>query len=126
VATQDYLGKDVKFPIQNKFQPTQGTDTLNQDIQILLATIPGERVQRPTYGCALFTRLWDNIDDVAQNGADDIRTAIDEFEPRVRLLRITAGISREQGTVQFTILYRVIESNTIENLVFPFNLLRES
>lgn len=120
MATQDYLGKDLKFPIKNEFRHTEGIDTLNQDIQILLATVPGERVNRPNYGCGLYTRIWENLDTAAQLGVEDIRTALDEFEPRVIVLRVTANINREQGIIQFSILYKPVESNNAENLVFPF------
>ena len=115
-----FLGQDTKLPISNKFEPVKDIDVLNQDIQILLTTIPGERVMRPDYGCALYTRIWDNIDDVARDGIDDIVQAIRTFEPRVTLLQVDSTISRDEGVVVFTVTYKVIDENTPRNLVFPF------
>lgn len=117
----NFLGQDTKFPIQGEFKSVNGTDTLVQDIQLLLTTIPGERVKRPNYGCNLFLREWDNIDDVAIQGIDDIRTALDNFEPRIDVLRVGSRVQRDQGLVQFKITYKNIDKNTVENLVFPFN-----
>ena len=125
MATQDFLGRDLQFPIRGEFKPTKGMNTLNQDIQLLLATIPGERVHRPNYGSALYTRIWDNLEDAAQRGAGDIRTALEQFEPRIRLLRVTAIMNRPQGRVEFQILYKAKETNSVENLVFPFSLGNE-
>jgi phage baseplate assembly protein W len=115
-----FLGQDTKLPISNKFEPVKDIDVLNQDIQILLTTIPGERVMRPDYGCNLYKRIWDNIDDVARDGIDDIVQAIRTFEPRVTLLQVDSTISRDEGVVVFTVTYKVIDENTPRNLVFPF------
>ena len=117
---RDFLGKDTKLPIQGKFQSIKGIDTVLQDIQILLATVPGERVMRPEYGCGLFTRVWDNIDYVASQGVIDIQEAIAAFEPRVRLDNVVAVANRDTGLISFTISFTIIETNTPQNLVFPF------
>lgn len=117
---RDFLGRDLKFPIKGKFQSVQGIDTVNQDLQLLILTIPGERVHRPTYGCRLYTRMWDNLEDIAQNGLVDIRDAVRQFEPRVQLIRVDAAIDRDRGVVNFSITYTVVGENNPRNLVFPF------
>ena len=117
---RDFLGQDTRFPIASKFTPVKGIDTVVQDLQILIATVPGERVQRPTYGCRLYTRTWDNIDDVARDGLVDIRTAIEQFEPRVELISLSASLNRDLGRLDFRIVFRIIDTNVVTNLVFPF------
>lgn len=117
---RDFLGRDTQFPIQGKFRAVRGIDTVVQDLQILIATVPGERVQRPTYGCRLYTRAWSNIDDVARDGLSDIREAVEQFEPRVELISVEARINRDIGRLDFRVLFRIIDSNVVGNLVFPF------
>ena len=117
---RDFLGRDTRFPIAGKFTPVKGIDTVVQDLQILIATVPGERVQRPTYGCRLYTRVWDNIDDVARDGLVDIRTAIEQFEPRVELISLSASLNRDLGRLDFRVVFRIIDTNVVTNLVFPF------
>lgn len=117
---RDWLGQDTKLPIQNSFRPNTGMDEVNQCIQILIATVPGERVQRPEFGCRLYTRVWDNLDAVASQGLSDIREAIDTFEPRVDLVSVNSRIFRDEGRVVFAIEYKLKDSNTVQNLVFPF------
>jgi uncharacterized protein len=116
----DFLGTDTKFPIKGKFQKVKGIDTLLQDLQILIGTIPGERVMRPTYGCGLYTRVWGNLETVAQQGVLDIRQAILTFEPRVDLQEVRAFINRDTGLIKFQIQFKVIGTNVPQNLVFPF------
>lgn len=117
---RDFLGQDTKLPINGKFQKVTGVDTVVQDIQILIGTVPGERVHRPNYGCRLYTRVWDNIDDVANLGVIDIRDAIIDYEPRVDLIEVSAQIERNTGTVRFSIIFNIKDTNTPQNLVFPF------
>lgn len=120
MTIKDWLGKDTSLPIQGAFKPVTGIDTVNQDIQILIATVPGERVQRPEYGCRLYTKVWGNIDQVASEGLTDIREAIENFEPRVDLVSVNSRIFRDTGRVLFAIEYRLKDENTVQNLVFPF------
>lgn len=121
MASRDWLGKDTTFPIVDKFVPTDGINEVNQCIQLLIATVIGERVMRPEYGCRLYTRMWDNIDQVASEGLSDIKEAINNFEPRVNLVSVSSRIFRDEGRVLFAIEYRLKDSNVVENLVFPFN-----
>lgn len=120
---RDWLGQDTTFPIDGAFKPQQGIDEVNQCIQLLIATVPGERVQRPEYGCRLYTRTWDNIDEVASEGLTDIREAVQNFEPRVNLVSVNSRIFRDEGRVLFAVEYRLKDSNVVENLVFPFSSL---
>lgn len=120
MAIKKYLGKSLKFPIDTKFVPEDGIDLVLQDIQLLLLTRPGERVMRPTFGCGINTRLFDNLDTVANVGAVDIADAIREFEPRVNLLEVVPVINRSQGLVLFKIRMLIIDANVQTNLVFPF------
>lgn len=117
---QDWLGKDTRFPITDKFVINEGISEVNQCIQLLIATVPGERVMRPEYGCRLYTRIWENLDEVASEGLSDIRDAIDTFEPRVDLVSVNSRVFRDEGRVLFAIEYRIKDENTVENLVFPF------
>lgn len=119
---QDWLGRDTKFPIAGAFKPQEGISEVNQCIQLLIATVIGERVGRPEYGCRLYTRVWENLDQVASQGLKDIQEAIDTFEPRVDLVSVNSRIFRDEGHVLFAIEYVIKDENTVENLVFPFSV----
>jgi phage baseplate assembly protein W len=114
------LGADCKFPIQGNFQPITGTDLLLQDIQLLLLTMPGERVNRPEFGCFLRTMIWENIEVAASRGAASISQAIREFEPRVTLVDVSSEINRNTGLIIFSIKFIVNSTDTSANLIFPF------
>ena len=119
---KDWLGQDTTMPIKGAFTPSTGMSEVNQCIQLLISTMPGERVQRPDYGCRLYTRVWDNIDDVASEGLKDIQEAIQNFEPRVDLVSVNSRIYRDEGRVLFAVEYRLKDENNVNNLVFPFQI----
>lgn len=116
----EFLGSDLTLPISGNFQVIAGLNLLIQDIEQLCLTTPGERVGRPEYGCLLRTRLWENIDDVANQGTQDIQQAIAQFEPRVTVLDVTSTIFRDDGIVLFTIRIVVNATNQPLNFVLPF------
>lgn len=115
-----FLGKALKFPINGKFEPASGVELVLQDVQMLLLTRPGERVMRPEFGCDITTRIWDNLENVANDGASDIARAIRDFEPRVNLIEVIPSISESKGLVFFRIRMLIREGNVQTNLVFPF------
>jgi phage baseplate assembly protein W len=119
-SLKERLGSDLKFPIDTSFQAVSGTDLLIQDIQRLLLTIPGERPNRPDFGCYLRNQVWENIDVAATNGAVSIREAIDRFEPRITLISVTNSVNRNTGLITFNIQFQVNNDDSILNLVFPF------
>jgi phage baseplate assembly protein W len=120
-TNRDWLGQDTTFPINGPFTPQVGVSEVNQCIQILIATMPGERVMRPGFACRLYTRVWENIDQVASEGLTDIREAIETYEPRVDLISVSSRIFRDEGRVLFAVEYKIKDTNVIENLVFPFS-----
>ncbi len=114
------LGSDCKFPIDGNFKTIKGLDVLLQDIQQLLLTIPGERVNRPDWGCGLRASIWENIDVAAVNGSAAIKEAIDKYEPRITLSSVESSISRNTDLITFVIRFSIKSTETSVNLIFPF------
>jgi len=114
------LGADCKFPIAGNFEPVSGMELLLQDIQLLLLTMPGERVTRPEFGCYLRTMIWENIETAAERGAASITAALTNFEPRIQVINVSDDINRNTSLITFTIQFIVVATDTTVNLVFPF------
>lgn len=119
-SLKDRLGSDLKFPIQNNFVPISGLDLLLQDIQQLLLTVPGERLNRPDYGCNLRNQIWENMAEAALNGAAAIREALDRFEPRISVINVDSTVNDNTGLITFNIQFIVDASDQEVNLIFPF------
>lgn len=114
------LGADLRFPIAGSFAPISGLDLLIQDIQQLLLTVPGERVNRPDYGCRLRNMIWENLQTAAEQGAASIQEALETFEPRITVTNVDSTINENTGLITFNIQFLVNNTDTALNLVFPF------
>lgn len=117
---KERLGSDLRFPIEGSFASISGLDLLLQDIQQLLLTIPGERVNRPDFGCHLRDQVWENLETAAQQGASSIQEAIENFEPRVTVTNVDSTVNENTGLITFNIQFLVNNTDTALNLVFPF------
>lgn len=75
-----------------RLETVSGVALIRQSLLMLLSTMPGERVMRPDYGCELLTLAFaPNDETTAGLAVHYVRQAIERFEPRVRILRLTAG-----------------------------------
>src|SRR5580765_4573518 len=107
---EGFLGKGWAFPPAfNRAEQTVAMVTAEEDIreslQILLATIPGEREMLPDYGCLIHEHVFDVMGETLFT---EIKALIEytilHYEPRINLE------------------YTIIQTNTSSNLVFPFYL----
>ena len=118
-SIQARLGSDMKFPINGKFETINGVNLLLQDIQLLLLTDPGERVMRPDIGAGLGNLVWENMDVAEQRGADFIRAAIANYEPRISLIDIDSTVNENTNLIVYTLKFIINNTDSVFNLVFP-------
>jgi hypothetical protein len=105
---------------------SQYEDNIYESIIIILGTALGERVMRPDFGCAIHDLVF------APNNANThglimyyVREAITKWEPRVQDLTVEVETEPEDETkVLVKVEYRVIATNNVFNLVYPFFLQR--
>lgn len=121
-SLKNRLGSDLKFPIANNFNSVSGVELLLQDIQMLLLTLPGERPNRPQFGCNLRNQIWENMEDARTAGAASIREALELYEPRVSVLAVNATSNDQTGLITFNIQFIINSTDTAINLVFPFRV----
>ena len=90
-------------------------------IRIILATVTGERVMLPTFGCNLRPHVFDQLN--AANIAlieKIVHDALVFHEPRIIVQELSCTVSQEAGTIEIAVGYIVITTNTRYNMVFPY------
>jgi hypothetical protein len=124
---KSFLGQGWSFPpsfsARNKQVDLVAYDEdIQQSLEILLSTRPGERLMHPTFGCNLHQRVFDNmsISTIAL-----IKNSIDQsilfFEPRISLNEVVVQLDDfYEGRIDILIDYTVRKTNTRTNLVYPF------
>ncbi|MGZ6613091.1 MAG: GPW/gp25 family protein [Solirubrobacteraceae bacterium] len=125
------MGTGWAFPLR-RLPPADGGDValvsdedlIAQSIWLILATAPGERVQRPDFGCGVHDLVFAvNDSSAATRITDEIRAALTAFEPRIDVLDISVSSAPGQATTLVVeITYRVRATNNRFNLVYPFYL----
>jgi hypothetical protein len=127
-----FLGTGWRFPILPDDVGTlgfvSGDENVEQSLRILLLTAVGERVMRPDFGTAIASLLFaPGSSQHLRELETTIRDAVSQFEPRVDLDDVSAEMDLSddpdaEARAIVSVRYRVRQSNTQQNLVFPFYL----
>ncbi len=125
----DYLGRGWAFPVAfNKntgAEMSNGEEDIRQSLRILLSTSPGERTMRFDYGCAI--KRWAFAEITLSERtmmADAIEQAILAHEPRIEVLAVRVDFREpNEGVLWIEVEYRVRQTNSRSNMVFPFYFL---
>ncbi|MFV8751769.1 GPW/gp25 family protein [Nannocystaceae bacterium ST9] len=124
-----FLGTGWSFPPE--FGPggaelalVSDVDDIHQSLTILFATAKGERPMQESFGCNLDAELFEEIDQALVNRITSMITdAILVHETRIELLDV--DVSQDEslaGVLRVVLDYRVLETNSRYNMVFPFYL----
>ncbi len=83
--------------------------SVRQALLLLLSTRPGERVNRPTYGCHLFRLVFAPADDTTAGLAIHyVARAVEQWERRITVLSLDASRSPDEPEVlEVRLKYRV-------------------
>ncbi len=95
-----------------------GADAVRQGIQLLVSTLPGERVMRPTYGCRLRTLVFAPCDGTTMGlAAHYVSEAVELWEGRVRILACEASAdAMRAGWLCVRLDYSLLDSGFRDSL----------
>lgn len=125
-ADRDFVGAGWAFPPQ--LTPSGGIALVRREreleeaMRIVLLTYPGERPMRPEFGSRIADFVFRSIDEEMTAAlAYEVRTALQRWEPRVDVLKVTATPDPDKPELVFVdIQYAVKGTNDRRNLVFPY------
>lgn len=122
------LGRGFDFPLRidprGRFALVEGAKDVERAIRIILGTRLGERVMLSRFGSELPELLFEPATEAtAARVVSAIRAALTRWEPRVDLIDVTVEIDPCVETRFIASLsYRLRDSNSIMNQVYPFYL----
>jgi uncharacterized protein len=123
-----FLGRGWAFQVlggpDGSVAMVEGAEAIEQAIQIILGTSPGERVMRPEFGCGIWELVMEaNTAQLHGRVQARVREALVRWEPRIDVLDVRVEAPEEEKHVLLIRLdYRVRANNTFYNLVYPFFL----
>lgn len=131
----DFLGVgwafDIRLDQNHDVAVSAYEDNIKESIIIILGTAKGERQMRPDFGCGLHELVFaKNNTATAGLAAYHVEQALIRWEPRIELSKVAArpeaevdpssGRRSAGSRLMIHIEYRVIATNSIFNLVYPF------
>lgn len=122
----DFVGTGWAFPPnvddRGGIAMVSGERELEQAIQIILLTYPGERPMRPRFGSRLRDFVFRSADNsTAAELAHEVRSAVRQWEPRVDVHEVRVAPNPvEHNRLDVEVVYVVKATNDRRNLVFPF------
>jgi uncharacterized protein len=125
----EIIGSGLAFPLQvdrrGGIALARDEQDIDQAIQLILGTAPGERPMRPEFGCGVHDFVFDSIDASTIGKMEEaIRAALDRWEPRISVATVRFDLAQaSQGLLTIDIGYHVRATNTERNLVYPFYVI---
>ena len=125
----EIIGSGLAFPLQvdrrGGIALARDETDIEQAIELILGTAPGERPMRPEFGCGVHDFVFDSIDATTVGRMElAIRDALDRWEPRVFVETVEFNLDEvADGRLIIDIGYRVRATNTMRNLVYPFYVI---
>lgn len=123
------LGRGVAFPPhlddRSHFAMVDNDAKIRQSIYLIIHTVPGERVMRPTFGCEIHSLIFAPANhETAATAERYVREALQEWEPRIELREITVTPGESlHGELFIEIKYSILDQPDERNLVFPYYLI---
>jgi uncharacterized protein len=125
----EIIGSGLAFPLQvdrrGGIALARDEQDIDQAIQLILGTAPGERPMRPEFGCGVHDFVFDTIDAGTVGRMEEaIRSALSRWEPRIEVRSVDFDLTHAvEGLLTIDIGFTVRATNTDRNLVYPFYVI---
>ena len=128
MADRNFLGTGMKFPPEidkatGRFRTVSGEEAVKESLYLILMTQRSERFVRPSFGSDIMSYTFmDTGETMLSIFRRNISQTILEQEPRISDVDVQTEFVEKKGMVIVSINYIVSDTNTRDNLVFPFYL----
>lgn len=100
-------------------------DAIFSSLRNIVLTRKGERPFFPEFGCNITSLLFENYTQFTQRTAEtEVRTAIENFEPRVTLIRLQVNGRPDDNTVDVSLYFTIINRPETFSINFLLSRIR--
>ena len=106
--------KDVSMsfqtnPLNNDLIALKNATAISRSLRNIVLTVPGEKFFNDNFESRVSESLFENIDSITANIIEgEIKTSIQNYEPRVRLLKVQAIADPDNNSFDVVIEYQII------------------
>ncbi len=96
-------------PLNNDLIAIKNETAISRSIRNIVFTLPGEKFFNENFGSSVSRVLFENVDEISASSIESqIRTSINNYEPRVSLISVTAYPDYDNNSFDVTINYNII------------------
>ena len=96
-------------PLNNDLIGLKNENAIARSVKNIVFTVPGENFFNENFGSAISEVLFENINDITASAIEDqIRISIENYEPRVELIKVKAYPNYDNNQFDAVITYQII------------------
>ena len=127
--TKKFLGTGLAFPLhvnsRGEIALVSSERDIEQSINIILGTRPGERVMRPEFGCRASELLFEPKDAATETRMQQyVEEALRRWEPRIEVQEVNVLTDPDLDGALFVEIYYLVKATHDErSIIHPFFLV---
>ena len=115
----------IRHPVSGDVSMKNNTEAIKRSLRNLVLTNPREKFFHPEIGSGVRNLLFENFTPVVKIKLErNIRTLVENYEPRVVLEDITVFFEERDNRLEVSIQFQVVGQPGSTNLTFPLERLR--
>jgi phage baseplate assembly protein W len=119
-------GRGLGYPVRldnQRLMQSVGRRKIEESMLVILGTMWGERVMRPSFGCNLGSLAFaPNNSTTANLARYYVQDGLSRWEPRVEVVDVEVTNDHRHGALVIDITYRLRATGAVHGLVVPFFL----
>ena len=98
-----------RHPLNDDLIALKNEQAIARSVRNIVFTVPGDKFFNEDFGSRVSEVLFENIDNISANVIkSEITSSIKEYEPRVKLKKVTVSPNFDNNAFDVTILYEII------------------
>ena len=116
---KDFSVNFARNPFTDDLSVVNNDNSIKQAVKNIILTSPGEKPFQPLVGSSVSRLLFEPLDAfTADTIAEEIRTTINQYEPRVALTRVDVTPIYENNKINVSLEYRIVGLPIVETIEF--------
>ena len=116
---KDFSVNFARNPFTDDLSVVNNDNSIKQAVKNIILTSPGEKPFQPLIGSSVSRLLFEPLDAfTADTIAEEIRTTINQYEPRVALTRVDVTPINEGNKLNVSLEYKIVGLPIVETIEF--------
>lgn len=116
---KDFSVNFARNPFTDDLSVVHNDNSIKQAVKNIILTSPGEKPFQPLVGSSVNRLLFEPLDAFTADAvAEEIRTTINQYEPRVKLTKVNVTPIIEGNKLNVSLEYKIVGLPIVETIEF--------